>query len=335
MTFIRYTEKRAYLEDGALIGRDSSGNEQGGIMFEDGPPKSGTSGTGVGYATKGTLLIDGTNGVTFINEGTSASPYWTPCPYDQPKLWGVNTDFRSQTGEPVADTDAEAILSSGLRVYGQGLAETDSGLVVQTAAEGGNVARITTTDEDAHTIAIGMEDVVMQPDQHSLLVIDVEFTNVSAITARAIFCGFIGAAADALDPVVTGATTTATLVLDDLAGLFMDAGFTDADGIMAVSEKSNTAGTQTGLTNVGTMPAAGTYTRLRVECDSTGSCRGFQDKVDLGLIPGATGANTHSASEDALDADEEVSPVFYLESQAAATKSIDVRRFATWAYRTT
>ena len=35
----------------------------------------------------------------------------------------------------------------------------------------------------------------------------------------------------------------------------------------------------------------------------------------------------------ALDIDEECSPVVYLESQATAIKTADVRRFAAWAYR--
>src|SRR5688500_11952838 len=87
-----------------------------------GAPSSGTSGTLVNQAEAGALLVDTTNGVMFINEGTRTSPYWTPCGFNQLPLWGVFTDFRSQTGIAVADTAAEAIVAdSGLRIFGQGL----------------------------------------------------------------------------------------------------------------------------------------------------------------------------------------------------------------------
>lgn len=291
-----------------------------------GPPTSGTSGTLAGYAEPGAELTDTTNFVRFINEGTQASPYWTPTSFDQRALWGVWTDFRSQAGIAVADTAAEAIIAdSGLRIFGQGLTETDSGLVVQAAGEGGNVGRMTTTDEDAHTIAIGMEAGVMQPDQHKLLVIDTEVSHVSAITLRAMFCGFLGTAADALDPAVTGATTTATLVQDDLAGLFFDVGFTDGDRYFAVHNKSDEAASQSvasGNRDTGVdVAAAGTFQRLRVEINSGGDMVAFINKTQVFSLA------------DALDADEEVSPVLYLESTSTATKSLDVRRFATWAYR--
>lgn len=299
-----------------------------------GPPSSGPNGTGAGSIGKGGLLTDTDNGVTFFNEGTLASPYWTPVSFNAPALFGVYTDFRDQAGVALAGTGTETIVpGSGLRIFGQGIAETDSGLVVQTAGEGGSVGRLSTTNEAAHTAAIGMEAVVMQPDQHKLLVVDVELSHVSAITNRATFIGFVGAAADALDPVTVGGTTTATHALDDLAGIFQDTGFTDADGLMLVSEKANTSGTQVDLTAAGTLAAAGTFQRFRVEVDATGEANAFLDKAHIGTIPGATGAGTHSASATALDADEEVSPVVYVEANTTSVTSMDVKRFATWAYR--
>lgn len=294
-------------------------------LYNAGAPTSGTSGTRAGISDEYPgFLFDRTSGVMFVNEGTVASPYWTPCPYDQAPLFGVNTDFRSQTGKAVADTAAEAILASGLRVFGQGVAETDSGMVVQTASEGGNVGRMTTTDEAEHTLAIGMEAGVYQPDQHDLLVVDVELTNVSAITTRAMFVGFVGTAADALDPAVTGSGTTATLVQDDLAGVWFDTGLTDGDRLFGVHNKSNEAATQNLATDGDTstdIAAAGTYQRIRVEINSGGDMVVFVNKTQV------------YSKADALDADEEVSPVLYIESQTTSVASIDVRRFATWAYR--
>lgn len=291
-----------------------------------GPPSSGTSGTLAGQAEAGAVLWDTTNYVSFVNEGTQASPYWTPTSFDQRPLWGVWTDFRSQVGIALSDTAGEFIIpDSGLRVFGQGIAETDAGLVVQTAGEGGNVGRITTTDEVAHTLAIGMEAGVMQPDQHKLLVLDVELTNVSAITTRSMFVGFLGTAADALDPAVTGSTVTATLVQDDLAGIIFDTGFTAASRLYCVHNKSDEAASQTvntGNRDTGVdIAAAGTYQRFRVEINATGGMTAFVNKAQVFTL------------STALDADEECSPVVYLQSLSTAVKSMDIRRFGTWAYR--
>jgi hypothetical protein len=292
----------------------------------EGAPSSGTSGALAGYVEPGGLLYDSLNGVLFVNEGTLLSPYYTPVSFDQRPLFGVWTDFRDNIGKAHANTDAAAFVGgSGLRIFGQGVAETDSGVVVQAAGEGGKAGRLTTTDESAHTLAIGMDAGVMQPDQHQLLVIDARLTMVTALTDRALFCGFAGLAADALDPVVTGSTTTLTLVQDDLAGLFMDSGLTAASRLFAPHNKSDEAAsiatTATGVDTGQNLAAAGTYARLRVEIDVTGKMRCFYNKVELTAIAAS------------LDADEECSPVLYIGSNAAAVKAMDVMHFGAWAYR--
>ena len=263
-----------------------------------------------------------------MNEGSLASPYWTPTDYDQSGLKGVHTDFRD-VGDvaAVAGSDAEVILESGLRVFGDGIAENDSGLTVAAEAEEGNLASILTTNETAHVLALSMGDTTMlfQPDTHETLVIDVEFTNNTAITARAVFLGFCGALADALVEPVTGATTTITLVADDVAGALMDSGLTDGDGIFLPHNKSNEAASiatsATGVDVSSTMPAAGTFTRWRVEITSAGVMNFFVNKVLTGSITAA------------LDVDEEVNPVFYVAANAAAIKQVDIRRIAMWANR--
>lgn len=290
-----------------------------------GPPTSGTSGTLAGIAEAGAVLWDTTNSVQFTNEGTRTSPYWTPTSFDQRPLWGVWTDFRDQAGAALASTAVEVVVpGSGLRVFGDGIAETDSGLVVQAAAEGGSNGRMTTSATSGKVLAIGTESVVMQPDQHQLLVLDVELTNVSAITARSMFIGYLGLAADGLVAAVTGATVTATLVQDDLAGLIFDTGLTSASRLFGVHNKSDEAATQV-LTSDGdtgvNIAAAGTFQRIRVEINSGGDMLAFVDKVQV------------YSRADALDADEECSPAVYIQSLASAVKSVDVRRFAAWAYR--
>lgn len=290
-----------------------------------GPPTSGTSGTLAGYAQAGDWLRDVTNGVLYIDEGTQTSPYWTPVGFGQAPLFGVWTDFRDTVGKAVTDTGTALFIpGSGVRIYGQGLAEIDSGIVSQTAGEGGASARITTTDEAAHLVAVGMAAGVMQPDQHGLLVVEAELTHVTALTNRTMFLGFLGTAADALDPAVTGSATTATLVQDDLAGVWFDTGNTDADRLYGVHNKSDEAATQDLAADGDTstdIAAVGTYQRLRVEINADGDMVVFADKVQI------------YAEADALDADEEVSPVLYLGSNTTATQSLDIRRFAAWACR--
>ena len=299
------------------------------VMSNAGPPLSGTSGTGVGdpRLEAGSVIEDTTNGVIYVNEGTAVSPYWTPAGLDQAPLFGVHTDFRDQAGKALANTAAEAIIpGSGLRIFGQGIeVNGDSGLVANAATEGGTTARLHATNETSHLAAIGMDAGVMQPDQHGKLTVDVEFTSVTNILTRAFFLGFAGTAADALDPVATGATVTLTLVQDDLAGILMDSRLTDAAGLMAAHNKSNEAATllvaATGVDTGSDMPAAATFVRLRVEITAAGLMVCFKDKVQIASIAAS------------LDADEEVSPVFYVETTTAATKAVDIRRFSAFAYR--
>lgn len=287
-----------------------------------GPPISGTGGTLAGIARPGGQIIDTVNGVVYYNEGTHASPVWTPQSLYQPGLFGVHTIFEDGVGVAATATDTETILTSGVRVFGQGIDETDSGLLIQSAGEGGRVQRLTTTNEDAHVAALGMQAGRMQPDQHGNLVIDVDIAVVSALTNKSVFVGFLGTAAAALDPAVTGATTVATLVQDDLAGVWFDAGLTDGDRWFAVHNKSDEAATQDltadGDTGVN-VAAAGTFQRVRVEIDVAGGMTVFINNRQVYQV------------DEALDANEECTPVLYVEAQTTAVQAIDVRRFDAWA----
>lgn len=48
-----------------------------GMFVNAGAPTDGTSGTQKGFAAKGALLVDSSNGILYINTGTLASPTWT------------------------------------------------------------------------------------------------------------------------------------------------------------------------------------------------------------------------------------------------------------------
>jgi hypothetical protein len=294
-------------------------------------PVSGPTGTGAGVAANGSTYLNVNSKVLYVNETGAASPYWTPLGIDShPNMLSWHCDFRDFAGKAHSNTDAVAILAgSGLRIHGQGIAETDSGVVV-TAAEGGPTARLTTTDEDAHLVALsfGTTDSgagPLQPDTHGPMVAEATVTMVTALTLRRFFLGFLGTWADALDPPATGSTVTITLVQDDLGGLFMDAGLTAATAFFAISNNADAAATQTtasaAVSPATVMPAAGTHIRLRVEIATNGTMYCFADRVLIATIPSA------------VDVTEEFAPVLLIGSTSAAVKAMDVRRFAAWGSR--
>jgi hypothetical protein len=303
---------------------------KGGMHYNAGAPLSGTSGTLNGIVQPWSKLLDTTNGTTYVNENTKASPYWTPMSMSEPGIrgWSLsNVSSAADDIKAVSNTDATKEFSTGIKVHGQGIAETDSGYTVAAEEGLGNISTMVTTNEVSHTIALGIGDTTLpfQPDTHGPIVLDVNFTHVSAITTRSTFAGFIGASANALDPVATGASTTITLVLDDLAGMFQDVGLTDGDGIFLPHNKSNEAATiattATGVDTSTTMAAAATYSRWRVQISAAGVMIAFVNKAQVGTITAA------------LDVDEELAPSFYIESTSAATKSVKVDRFDTWGLR--
>lgn len=310
---------------------------QGGTVIEgsrertfrnDGPPLSGTTqGTLAGAAPPGALLRDVTNDVLYQNEGTLASPYWTPVNYDQRGLAGYYTDFRDGIGSPVADGNNTVLLASGVRIFGQGMEQSDSGVTVIPVTEVGPVATLLTTNDDDHTLALGIGTSVIpwQPDVHGPLVVDAEFSMVSALTLRALFLGFSGTLADTQQPMVAGATVTITNNEVDMAGLIMDAGLSDAAGLMATYNKGNDNATipvsDPGVDTGTDMPAAGTYVRLRTEISAAGVMICFRDKVQIASVASA------------LDADEEVSPVLQLINAEANIKQMTVKHFSAWATR--
>jgi hypothetical protein len=308
-----------------------TGDGDARIYSGSGFPKSGTAGTEVS-ATPGSLYIDVTSDVVFVNEGSQGSPYWTPVSFDQRGLFGFHADFRDGAGKALSNTDATATIpGSGLRVHGQGVAETDSGLVVSMSDQGA-LGRITTTDEDEHTLTLSFgtgTTPLFQPDQNGTIVVDASIAHVSAITLRGLFFGVCGSAADALDPLINGATTTisfANSIADDIAGLCFDVGLTDADGLFAVKDKGNAnASIETTATGVDigvTVAAAGTFQRLRVEVDADGAVRMFVDKALEATFAAGT-----------LDTDEEIHPVLQLISESTAVKSLDVKHFSAWGKR--
>lgn len=298
-----------------------------------GPPKSGTAGTFAGEIGVGDLLVDTANGVVFVNEGTSASPYYTPLPNQSPLVQIGAEGFLGSTGKALADTATSVVLSpSGLTVLGDGVHEGDSGAVVQGAEANGQVPIRLTTSDAAGDLAGLFTPVVAgagiyQPDTNQLGVIDCRLTNVTNILTRIVGVGFLGLAPVGTTDPVTGATTITTLVDDDLALLYMASTATDADRIIAAYNAGNGAATQdySSLTDLNTgvnMAAAATYQRFRVEVDADGGVRMFVDKALVFTGAAAT-----------LDVDEELNAGVYVSPTTTTGVSIDVASALFTMYR--
>jgi hypothetical protein len=299
------------------------------LVTTEAGPKSGSEAgaTGLSFAKKGSTCLARDSGIMYVNEGDENNPYWTPVSFDQPGLLGVREDFRGPAAglAPIADTTGSlTCYPSGMRVFGQGMADTDSGLILGTDVEGSRVGQLTTTNEDEHVAALGMGGTVaiLQPDTHGPMAVDILCTNVTDILAKRMFIGFLGTVADALEGPFTGATTVVTLVQDDMAGICFDANFTDADALYGAHNKSNADATMTGIDLSTNMAAAGTYQRFRVEIYEDGDMRFFVDKVQK---------STEVAV--ALDVDEEVMPVALIESDEVAIQTLDIKQFMCWGLR--
>jgi hypothetical protein len=335
------TQVYVYTPDAlSVTGEAQSANFLSGTGGPASGPRS-VSGTGADNVGVGALYVNETNGATYVNEGTTASPYWTPVSFTQPGLLGLYDDFRTVAGDlvsgsvlAISDTGTVNWTGGGARVCGSGLADTDSGFTQATNVAGSNVGRLTASATAGKNIGLAGPTVAQfKPATNGPMCIDVEFTNVSAITLRTTFCGFVDAFADNAAVVTSGTTLTLTHTNDEITGIYQDVGLTTAAGLYLANEKANAAGTQTLTgTGAGTLPAAATYTRLRVEIRADGSAVGFQDKASIGLIPGASGAGAHT-SAIAATTTTALLPLFYVSSTSSAVKSVDVKRFAYWGTR--
>jgi hypothetical protein len=314
-----------------------------GVRIFDGSgfPSSGTTGSGIavnGGPDLGSVYIDSDTGTQFVNEGTRTSPYWTPLSMDQRDLVGVITDFSKNTGRAGSATTAFSY-DNGVRYFGQGVEVNDADTAVTISYPlDGPLATVGTTNEASHVTALGYGGTagLWRPDRNGVMVIEATFTGITDIVTRAFFLGFSGdadgAMANEIDPVVTGSTTTLTFSAvgtagDNCHGLLMDSRLTAASTLFLATNAANAAATQTtasaALTVAGSVPAAATYVRLRVEIDAAGALRAFVNKVEVKKV--ASGAATIT---------KVLCPIFSQENTTTtASLQMGVRRFGTWAKR--
>lgn len=293
-------------------------------------PTSGPTGTGAGtFGWPSALLFCSLSKALFVNEGTLASPYWTPANFNAVGLTGYHANFANNVGKALADTAAYADLGQGIKVAGSDVTQTDSGLVI-TNDSNGRIGRLTVTATSGKCISLSPcgTAAMFKPTGNGPFVVDSEFTNVSAVTLRDIFLGFVttNANTDATNVTATTATVSfAASIGDDVAGIFMGSALTLSTNLMCIHDKANSNATQlvsaSGVNSGLTMPAAGTYGRFRVECDEYGGVRYFFNKAQIGYAAAALTLTTA------------VTPRFYLGSNSAAVKSVDMKHFSTWGVR--
>ena len=193
----------------------------------------------------------------------------------------IHEDFLA--GEDiVANTAAtRSFGGSGLRVIGQGIAETDSGITVLESDGLNGVGVLTTTNEDAHSCGL-TTGLVFDVGKMAPIVAEcrVQFADLDT---KAFYFGFTDVNSDTAileGNNLVAASGTLTLSASDLCGFLLDAEATDdEDWIMVYN-----GGTTTGETTIANIDAnddavAGEFQVLRLEIADNGTARWYIDGV--------------------------------------------------------
>ena len=183
----------------------------------------------------------------------------------------------------VANTAAtRSFGGSGLRVIGQGIEVTDSGITVLESDGLNGVGVLTTTDEDAHSCGL-TTGLAFDVGKMAPIVAEcrVQFADLDT---KAFYFGFTDVNTDTAileGNNLVAASDTLTLSASDLCGFLLDAeaGTNHEDWIMAYN-----GGTTTGETSVPNIDAeddavAGEFQILRLEIAPNGTARWYIDGV--------------------------------------------------------
>jgi len=173
-------------------------------------------------------------------------------------------------------------------LFGDGLNETDSGVVTQTTLLGG-VIRLTTTNEDNHYCKVGcspMLDVALM----SPLVIEAR-VQMAALTTRRCFVGFsnLGDTTSAVEFEANSGTVTNTAT--SFVGFLFDSGATLSTSWLYGYNGGTTAALVTEQ-DTGKDPVAGEWDVLRVEVFDNGDTRFFINGEYITQIDGAVSTTT-------------------------------------------
>lgn len=223
----------------------------------------------------------------------------------------------------IAETADDSMNIGAFRIVGQGKEQTDSGVIVNESDPCLNgVARLTTTDEDVHSIglttALCLDVAKMAP-----LVLECRL-QLSDLDTKQVFFGVSSVNGDTAtleDHIVnidTGAATTITLTATSLCGFLLSSEATDHEDWHAVYNGGTTTG-ETTSTNVDLNDdaVAAEWQVLRLEIDPDATARWYIDGVLLKTLEGALSTTTDVAAQLILEnlantSDQELADVDYI-----------------------
>lgn len=188
--------------------------------------------------------------------------------------------------------------TAGLRVIGQGVAETDSGIVLLESDGLNGVGRLTTTNEDAHSIGLTTA-TMFDVGKMGTIVLEarVQFENLDT---KEFYFGLTDVNADAT--IIEGGTmvgngTTMTLTASDLCGFYLSAELTDDEDFHAVFNGGTTTGeTVSTSLDLDDDAVAGEWDVLRLEVGNNGTARWFVNGVLKKTQAGAVSTSTDLAA---------------------------------------
>ena len=206
-------------------------------------------------------------------------------------------DFLAGEDIVAATAATRSFGSSGLRVIGQGIAETDSGITVGESDGLNGVGILTTTNEDAHSCGLTTGKVF---DVGKMAPINIECrVQFPDLDTKAFYFGLTDVNDDTTileGNNLVAASGTLTLSASDLCGFLIDAEATDdEDWIMVYN-----GGTTTGETTIANIDAdndavAGEWDILRLEVGINGTARWYVNGVLKQTVTGAVSTSTDLA----------------------------------------
>ena len=201
----------------------------------------------------------------------------------------------------IANTAASRTFgTAGLRVIGQGIAETDSGIVLLESDGLNGVGRLTTTNEDAHSCGLATA-TMFDVGKMGTIVLEarVQFENLDT---KEFYFGLTDVNADTTiiegsgNPTLVGNGTTMTLTASDLCGFYLSAELTDDEDWHAVFNGGTTTGeTDSTALDLNDDAVAGEFDVLRLEVGNNGTARWFLNGVLKKTQTGAVSTSTDLA----------------------------------------
>ncbi len=203
---------------------------------------------------------------------------------------------------PAASTAAPAtapyFTPGGLRVVGQGLADTDSGVLGLDSDGLNGVVRLTTTNEDKHSVGFTTNAVFdMALNGGISIEARVRFENLDT---KAAYFGLTDVVTDGLGIIeaeqMVGATTTLTLTASDLCGFYLSSELTDDEDWHGVFNGGTTTGvTASGSVDLDSDAVAGEFQILKITVSNAGTARWYVDGVLKQTQTGAVSTTTDLA----------------------------------------